>query len=50
MERYIGKNIYKVSNPPGGQSSFKIGWDEPSTNVVRKKVPNNANHNNSFTY
>lgn len=27
MERYIGKNIYKVSNPPGGQSSFKIGWD-----------------------
>lgn len=47
MERYAGKNIYKVSNPPGGQSSFKIGWDQPVSNPVKSR---NLKNNDSNIY
>lgn len=37
MERYLNKNIYKVSNPPGGASSISLGWDEPSSNFSQNR-------------
>jgi len=50
MEKYIGKNIYKVSNPPGGHSSFKIGWDQPASEPMKRNRSNNLKNNNSGVY
>jgi len=44
MEKYLNKNIYKVSNPPGGHSSIKIGWDDNSDSFSNNKSFTSVNN------
>jgi hypothetical protein len=48
MENYLNKNIYKVSNPPGGASSIQLGWD--STVGQDKHSKQFMNSNKSMIY
>ena len=47
MDSYLHKNIFKVSNPPGGASSIKLGWDEPPRDLIHKNH-SSINHNKSL--
>ncbi len=52
MENYLNKNIYKVSNPPGGHSSISLSWNHPPDQLSQHtriktlhQQPNNQNPN-----
>ena len=38
-----GRTSVKTSNPPGGKSSFSLGWDDSNSNPAPKKNFNNLN-------
>lgn len=41
-----GKTSVKTSNPPGGKSSFSLGWTEPEP-VPQRNVNNGRNENSA---
>ena len=40
------KTSVRTTNPPGGKSSFSLGWSEPEP-IVQKKTNNNNTYNNN---
>lgn len=48
------KTSVRTTNPPGGKSSFSLGWSEPDVQPVNRNrnMNNNAsnNINNNFNY
>jgi len=42
------KTSVRTTNPPGGKSSFSLGWSEPEVQPVnRNRNMNNNNYNNN---
>ena len=42
------KTSVKTTNPPGGKSSFSLGWTEPEAQQAPKKNYNNDQSNNNY--